>query len=399
MQKKTIWVFCPWLQIGTPIGSFFIEQAELVTQNYDIALFTFSHNRIAPFHFFKVKGLVRIRQLKSSSKIKIYNVRVLQFIQTRSHFLNVLFNKLNANFRDRAIKKLLIFGELQIGLPDLVHSQSLLMDGIYAYKLFLIKNIPYIISEHNQLSFLNSGLFIQRMAVNAFERAHLRIAISRDKIRQFAANGLYGDFIFLGNLISKKFFYRIRVSEDQVLKIVTIGNFSVIKDHQTLFKALKLVDGKTMKKIKFKWIGLNGWGQDRTKDADDLIKSFSFENIEIKMYSILDRESVAKILQNSDLFVFSSISEGMPVSVLEALASGCPVFSSNCGGVDDVINDTNGRIYPIMDYYALSDLIFKYDQGLIQFDNAEISRQILSRFGEEPFRNRLIEIYEKALIP
>ena len=71
----------------------------------------------------------------------------------------------------------------------------------------------------------------------------------------------------------------------------------------------------------------------------------------------MDGESRAKVSQNANSLVFSSISDGMPLSENVALASGFHAFTINCGGVDDVINDSNGRIYPIMEYNALSDVI------------------------------------------
>jgi glycosyltransferase involved in cell wall biosynthesis len=56
------------------------------------------------------------------------------------------------------------------------------------------------------------------------------------------------------------------------------------------------------------------------------------------------REDVAELLAISDLLVFPSLGEGMPLVVLEAMAAGVPVAAFALPGLSDIINEQTGRL-------------------------------------------------------
>jgi len=72
----------------------------------------------------------------------------------------------------------------------------------------------------------------------------------------------------------------------------------------------------------------------------------------------MPRFLMPKLMQASDLYVNTSLSDGMPPSLLEAIACGKPVISFDVGGVRDIIdNNTNGYLVPIKDYKMLASKI------------------------------------------
>ena len=70
------------------------------------------------------------------------------------------------------------------------------------------------------------------------------------------------------------------------------------------------------------------------------------------------RRDMHELLRAFDLYVLPSLSEGMPLALLEAMAAGCPVVATKVGGVPDVIADGyNGMLVEPRDKDALAKAI------------------------------------------
>lgn len=94
------------------------------------------------------------------------------------------------------------------------------------------------------------------------------------------------------------------------------------------------------------------------------------------------REDVREILSCGDLFVFSSLAEGLPNAVLEAAAAGLPLVATRAGGIPEIIEDgVSGLLVPPNDPQALAEAV------LCVLTNPGLAAR-LARAGQEQARSQ-----------
>ena len=98
---------------------------------------------------------------------------------------------------------------------------------------------------------------------------------------------------------------------------------------------------------------------------------------------------VADLLARADVFVLSSTSEGLPLSILEAMAAALPVVASSVGGVPEAVEDgETGLLVPPRDPVRLAAALERLlvDPALRRRLGANGRARVLERFGLEAFQ-------------
>ena len=90
-----------------------------------------------------------------------------------------------------------------------------------------------------------------------------------------------------------------------------------------------------------------------------LIKYAEELDISAHIHFVGFQENVSDYLKTFDVFVLSSVDEGLPLAMLEAMLHGVPVICSRVGGIPEVIIDGyNGFLFPPGDEEELMDKIY-----------------------------------------
>jgi glycosyltransferase involved in cell wall biosynthesis len=135
--------------------------------------------------------------------------------------------------------------------------------------------------------------------------------------------------------------------EPDILLVGIVARLVPIKNHLCFLRAARVVADK-MDNVRFLIIGdgeLREHLEQKTRELE----------LESKIIFMGFQHNLTKIYSGLDVVTLSSFNEGLPVALIEAMAAGKPVVSTDVGGVRDLILDgDNGLLVPSNDHRALA---------------------------------------------
>lgn len=139
------------------------------------------------------------------------------------------------------------------------------------------------------------------------------------------------------------------------LLITVVGNLHSYKGHQDFLEALLIV----RESLPGKWVV---WiaGRDESGNQTRYEAWCENHNLDSKVFFLGARSDIPALLAAADLHVHPSHQEGLPNSVLEAMASGLPVIATAVGGIPELIEDNvSGCLVPPRSPAALAATLLR----------------------------------------
>lgn len=152
--------------------------------------------------------------------------------------------------------------------------------------------------------------------------------------------------------------------DDGAPVLLAVGRFEKQKDYPTLIRAFAQLAARRPCRLV-----ILGEGSQRT-EVEGLVKKLDLTNqVSLPGWA----ENPFTFMSRASLFVLSSIYEGLPTVLVEALACGCPCVSTDCpsGPAEILLNGEIGPLVPVGDSAALAEAMERVlnappDRGLLQ---------------------------------
>ena len=277
--------------------------------------------------------------------------------------------------------------------PDLIHVHVLTRLGVIAWIQKILHKTPYIITEHwsRYLPGNDFSGFLRKTACKLVVRnARTVTTVTENLATAMKNHGLKNDnYVVLPNVVNLDMFH-ISEKNNNPCKIIHISCFEdKSKNISGLLESLKIIDDKGID-FQCKLIG-EGMDLDLMKEK---AKNLQLIN-KVSFTGLLQGQALANELSSGDFLVLSSNYENMPVVILEALASGLPVVSTNVGGIKEMIDDTKGILVEPRNKEALAEAMIKMIETHNNYDANYLRNSVIEKYGYESVGMFLSRLYNK----
>lgn len=218
--------------------------------------------------------------------------------------------------------------------PDIIHAQGSQM-GFLALIASKITGIPYMLYGRGEIyvdwfmkSYITKLLMKHAQRVIAqTENMKLELLKYYNRSIEVIPNGI--EIERFGTISKQEARKSLRISQDTMV-VLAVGKTRPEKNYLQLIEIMKLVGGNVVTMV------LGGGQQLEMLRREALMSGRCVLFVGDK-----DNNQISTYMSAADVFINTSSSEGFPMAVLEAMASGLPILANNVTGMSEIV--TNGK--------------------------------------------------------
>lgn len=210
--------------------------------------------------------------------------------------------------------------------------------------------------------------------------------VQNETQKQYFKKSIHKKIFVLPNPVREDLFEAEKAKSESNFVIASAGRLNYQKNFKMLIDSVENICKNNDNVV------LKIYGDGELKDElTEYIRKKSLENSVFLMGRTNDMKSM---LQSIDLYILSSDFEGMPNSLMEAMAAGVPCISTDCPtGPSDIITDgENGFLVPVNDSVAMEKAIERMmnsDMDLIAKNGREFVKE---NYSPKTIVNKFIDI-------
>jgi glycosyltransferase involved in cell wall biosynthesis len=287
--------------------------------------------------------------------------------------------------------------------PDVVHVFFGIPDGPIGWLLKRIYRLPYIISlrgadvPSGEVKRFAKHYIVLRPFIRWLWRdADALVAVSNG-LRSYAKETAPDMPIrVIPNAIDlSEFTPALQRKAEGPVRLLYVGRFNVFKNVETLIEAVGQLNQMDVGGFELELVGE---GEQRPV-LERMVSDLGLTR-NIRFSGWVARDRIADCYRRADVFVTSTTWEGMPNTVLEAMACGLPIVGTQASGLHELVREgVNGYLAPIKDPNALAEALARLiDNGFERRRMGRESRKLAEReFAWEYIAQQYVKVYEQVI--
>jgi len=284
------------------------------------------------------------------------------------------------------------------GAPKVIHLNVTFPAGLFACWLKRTYHIPIVLTEH-WTSYLESSPYRfnaqERLTIFALAKMlDVNCPVSEDLGKAMVKHGFSSHFEVIPNVVDTDLFLPKAEKASSPTRLIHV---STLEDGHKNVSGILRAFRKLLNQypeLRLTLIG-NGYVDQHYSYANEL----GIPQSKIQIFGEQPIEEVARQMATHDVFVLFSNYENLPCVISEAHSGGLPVISTNVGGIDEMINTSNGLLIAAKDEEALLHAFQKLYENWDAYDLTAIAKQARNRYSYDAVAQKYLNIYRKLIAP
>lgn len=223
---------------------------------------------------------------------------------------------------------------------------------------------------------IRNSKFAQKLLCAALKKA-TTVLVLNENSRAYLAELGYEKAHIIPNFVDRAAVVKERKTNDKIEKVIFVGHVQRTKGFFELLEAAKQCN-----EIIFQVVGPI---YERLDHID--IPS------NVCMMGLKTKEEVYALLQEADVFLFPSYSEGFSVALLEAMSAGLPVIATDVGANKDMVENLGGIIIPARNAQVIAEALKELQSFSVRSEMSNWNRQkVQNHYLVDDVMERILEL-------
>jgi glycosyltransferase involved in cell wall biosynthesis len=357
MKKKIAYIISRFPTVSETFILY--EMLELTRLGMEIDVFPLIHQKGSVIHA-EVESIAHKVHYPALFSLSTLRAHFFWFRKKPGIYLQTILQALGKNLRSlkffsRAIVVTILAAQAARQIEELgiqhIHAHSATHPTLMAYIVWRLTDVPYSFTAHSSDIYFNKTMLSEKI-----RRACFVVTISKYNVDFL--KGISPDtprekiHVIHCGIDPAKFQMEPVRQVDHSFNIICVGRLEKIKGHQYLIEACAQLKAR---KIDFHCY-LVGDGELQSEVQKEIMRLDLVQHVELLGFQTHDK--VINLLGQVDVLVLPSLSEGIPVAVMEGMASGLPVVATAVTGVPELVeHGVTGLLVPSRDSLALAEAL------------------------------------------